>query len=114
MRDKEKSLFRLTCAAFVSGIIISLVEAVCTGQVYLPTIALILKDTGSGYFWRAMEYLLIYNLMFIVPLVAVLALTIAGYEAKGFNAFLKKYLGLTKAALCLVFLALLIMLIIEM
>lgn len=110
MRDKEKSLFRLTCAAFVSGIIISLVEAVCTGQVYLPTIALILKDTGSGYFWRAAEYLLIYNLMFIVPLVAVLALTIAGYEAKGFNAFLKKYLGLTKALLCLVFLVLLILL----
>ena len=35
MRDKEKSLFRLICAAFVSGVIISLVEAVCTGQVDL-------------------------------------------------------------------------------
>lgn len=114
MRDKEKSLFRLICAAFVSGIIISLVEAVCTGQVYLPTIALMLKDTGSGHFFRALEYLLLYNLMFIVPLVAVLVLTIAGYEAKGFNAFLKKYLGLTKALLCLVFLALLVLLIMEM
>lgn len=114
MRDKEKSIFRLICAAFVSGIIISLVEAVCTGQVYLPTIALMLKDTGSGHFLRAVEYLLLYNLMFIVPLVAILVLTIAGYEAKGFNAFLKKYLGLTKALLCLVFLALLILLIMEM
>lgn len=114
MRDKEKSLFRLICAAFVAGIIISLVEAVCTGQVYLPTIALMLKDTGSGHFFRAVEYLLIYNLMFIVPLVVILALTIAGYEAKGFNAFLRKYLGLTKALLCLVFLALLVLLILEM
>lgn len=114
LRDKQKNSFLLVCAAFASGMLISLVEAICTGQVYLPTIALILKDTGSGYFLRAVEYLLLYNLMFIMPLLAVLGLTIAGYEAKSFNAFLKKYLGLTKFLLCLVFLTLLVLLLLEM
>lgn len=111
MRDKEKSFFMLILAAFVAGFVISLVEAACTGQVYLPTIALILKDTGNGYFLKAVEYLVLYNVMFILPLIAVLVLTLIGYEAKSFNAFLKKYLGLTKFLLCMVFLLLLVLLI---
>ena len=109
LRDKNKSAFRLFCAAVVVGFLVSLIEAVCTGQVYLPTIAVILKEANQD-FWRAMMYLLTYNLMFIVPLVIIFALSVLGYESKTFNEFLRKHLGLTKLALCLLFLGLLILL----
>ena len=110
LRDKNKSAIRLFCAAVVVGFLVSLIEAVCTGQVYLPTIAVILKEANQD-FWRAMIYLLTYNLMFIVPLVIIFALSVLGYESKSFNDFLRKHLGLTKLALCLLFLGLLILLI---
>ena len=113
LRDKKKSAFRLFCAAIIVGFLVSLIEAVCTGQVYLPTIAVILKEANQN-FWRAMSYLLIYNLMFIVPLVIIFALSVLGYESKTFNDFLRKHLGLTKLALCLLFLGLLILLIFNM
>ena len=113
LRDKNKSAFRLFCAAVVVGFLVSLIEAVCTGQVYLPTIAVILKEANQD-FWRAMVYLLTYNLMFIVPLVIIFVLSLLGYESKTFNEFLRKHLGLTKLALCLLFLGLLILLIANM
>lgn len=113
LRDKNKSAFRLFCAAVVVGFLVSLIEAVCTGQVYLPTIAVILKEANQD-FWRAMLYLLTYNLMFIVPLVIIFALSLLGYESKTFNDFLRKHLGFTKLALCVLFLGLLILLIVNM
>ena len=113
LRDKQKSTLRLVLAALAVGVVVSLIEAVCTGQVYVPTLALILKEADAN-FMRAMAYLIIYNLMFIVPLVIILCLSVMGYESKGFNNFLRKHLGLTKLALCLLFLGLLLLLIFNM
>ncbi len=108
LRDKHESMWRLTLAALAVGFCVSLVEAVCTGQVYLPTVVLIMQD--PAYRVKAVIYLLLYNFMFIVPLLAVFALAVAGYESRGFNDFLKKHLGLTKLLLCVVFLGLFILL----
>lgn len=108
LRDKHESLWRLMLAALAVGFGVSLVEAVCTGQVYLPTVVLIMQD--PQYRVKAVIYLLLYNLMFIVPLLGVFALALAGYESTEFNNFLKKHLGLTKLLLCLVFLGLFILL----
>ena len=104
LRQKQESLWRLMLAALAVGFIVSLLEAVCTGQVYVPTVVLIMQD--PAFRMKAMAYLLIYNLMFVVPLIAVFVLALAGCESKGFNDFLKKHLGLTKILLCLVFLGL--------
>ena len=110
LKDRQKSVWRLGLAAAAVGFIVSMVEAVCTGQVYLPTIVVVLKEAGE-HFWRAAGYLLFYNLMFIVPLAAVFLLALAGYESKTFGGWLKKHLGLTKILMCLVFLVLLAVLI---
>lgn len=108
LRDKHESAWRLVLAALAVGFCVSLVEAVCTGQVYGPTIVLIMQD--PAYRARAVAYLLLYNLMFILPLVLIFVLSVLGYESKGFNEFLKKHLGLTKLLLCVVFLGLFLLL----
>ncbi|WP_428064957.1 thioredoxin domain-containing protein [Candidatus Avelusimicrobium facis] len=104
LREKHDSVWRLTLAALAVGFCVSLVEAVCTGQVYMPTVVLIMQDPAFRV--KAVIYLLLYNLMFIVPLIAVFSLAVAGYESKGFSDFFKKHLGLTKLLLCVVFLGL--------
>ncbi len=108
LRDKAGSLWRLTLAALAVGFCVSLVEAVCTGQVYLPTVVLIMQDPAFRV--KALIYLLVYNLMFIVPLIVVFVLALAGCESKLFNDWLKTHLGLTKLLLCVVFLGLFILL----
>jgi len=55
------------CAAM--GVAVTVVEAVCTGQTYLPALAFMARQ-GS---LRATAMLLAYNLMFVLPLVAILA-----------------------------------------
>lgn len=108
LRDKQKSTFRLVLAALAVGFCVTLVEAVCTGQVYLPTCVLIMQDPQFRV--RAALYLVLYNLMFIVPLVAVFVAALIGYESKRFNDFLKNHLGLIKIILCVVFLGLFLLL----
>lgn len=113
LKDKHSAMWRLLLAAFIVGFVVSGVEAVCTGQVYLPTIVVILKEADQ-HFWKAAEYLLLYNLMFVAPLVLVFILTLCGKESATFNNWLKKHLGLSKFLLCCVFLGLLILLLATM
>ena len=109
LRDKEKSATRLIAASLAVGFLVSIVEAVCTGQIYLPTIALIMKDPSLRL--QATFYLLIYNIVFILPLVGVFLLVLAGYKSEGLNNFLKKNLVLVKMLVALVFLGLGLMLV---
>lgn len=55
------AVFKLILSAFITGFLVSLLEAVCTGQVYLPTITFVLKS-GSLRF-QAFAYLLLYNII---------------------------------------------------
>ncbi|MDR0953572.1 MAG: hypothetical protein LBM71_05305 [Elusimicrobiota bacterium] len=107
LRDKEKTALRLTLAAFVVGFVISLVEAACTGQIYVPTIVLILKEPAFRV--QAFAYLIVYNLMFIMPLLAVFIFSALGHKSEKINTLFKKNLGLAKLLLALVFLGLGIM-----
>jgi hypothetical protein len=60
--------------AFGTGMVVALFEFPCTGQVYLPTIAFMLGN--PHYKYRATSYLVLYNLMYVLPLVAVLVLSV--------------------------------------
>jgi hypothetical protein len=81
-------IFKLIVSAFVTGFLVSLLEAVCTGQLYLPTITYMLKN--SSYKLQAFGYLLFYNLLFIAPLIGVFILAIAGTTSAQFSLFMKK------------------------
>jgi len=93
-------------AAFVVGVIISVLELACTGQVYLPTIGYMLDTEGKTF--SAVGYLLIYNVAFIVPLFVVFLVACFGLTSGRLTDFLKKHAALVKFGTALLFLALFI------
>ncbi len=92
---------RVILSAFITGFLVSLLEAVCTGQLYLPTIAFVLKTTPLKL--KAFVYLVSYNIMFILPLLVILFLALLGFTSGQFSSFLKKNLVFVKAIMALVF-----------
>ena len=53
--------------SFVAGLLISFLEFGCTGQIYLPTITFMISK--AGWQMRPVLSLVLYNLMFVVPLI---------------------------------------------
>ena len=82
---------------FVTGFLVSLLEAVCTGQVYLPTITFVLKTTPAKV--QAAGYLVLYNVMFIVPLVVIFLCALAGVTSGQFTKVLHRHFLLIKSLL---------------
>jgi phosphoglycerol transferase MdoB-like AlkP superfamily enzyme len=69
---------------------VSILEAVCTGQVYLPTIAFVLKVSHLKA--QALAYLVIYNIMFIIPLIAVFLFALLGVTSQQFSKFMRTHM----------------------
>ncbi|MFU8893724.1 MAG: HEAT repeat domain-containing protein, partial [Luteolibacter sp.] len=88
-------------AAFISGIIISLLELACTGQVYAPIIYQIQQGN-----LHALTWLVIYNLAFITPLVVIFLLAYSGLRSETLVTFQKKHTFGVKLALGILFVAL--------
>ena len=95
-------IIELCGISLLVGFCVSLLEAACTGQVYVPTIAFILKLPQLRI--RAAAYLILYNLMFILPLIIIFALSLLGMSSKQFNLFLKNNLAKIKALMVFFFL----------
>lgn len=90
--------------AFVTGLLVSLLELACTGQLYLPTIIFVASMPALRA--RAVAYLLLYNLAFILPLGVVFVLTYFGTTSMRLGIFLRKRAAAVKLGTALVFLAL--------
>ena len=108
----SKKIGSYVLGAFVSGVLISLLELACTGQIYLPTI--IFMSSVPELRGKAIGYLLLYNLMFIIPLIVVFILAYYGTTSKQLSAFLKKHAAAVKLGMAAVFLTLAIWLIITL
>lgn len=91
-------------SAFFTGLIVSILELACTGQIYLPVI--ISMSTMPELRTQAVLFLILYNLMFIVPLIIVFVLAYYGTTSKQFTLFLKKNASAVKIGMALVFLLL--------
>ena len=109
IRAKSKAT-HFVLAAFFMGALVSLQELFCTGQVYLPT--LIFMTRISQYRSLAILYLLLYNILFILPLVAVFLLVYWGITSKIIAEWMKKHLGAMKILTAILFFTLAIVLII--
>ncbi|MFC1805015.1 cytochrome c biogenesis CcdA family protein [Candidatus Omnitrophota bacterium] len=95
---------KLILTSIVTAFLVSILEAVCTGQVYLPTITLVLKTTSHKL--SALGYLLTYNFMFILPLIVIFVFALFGTTSAQFASYLKKHLLGIKLAMALLFFAL--------
>ncbi len=90
--------------AFVTGVLVSLLELACTGQLYLPTIIFVLSVPALRA--RAVAYLVLYNLAFVLPLAVVFVLTYFGTTSFQLGRFLQKRTAAVKLGTAAVFLAL--------
>jgi len=95
----------IAAAAFVSGVIVSFLELVCTGQIYLPAIRMMLFDV-AGLWLKAIFYLLVYNLAFVIPLLGIFLLVYFGVTSEQLRAWLIRHMGATKFATGFFFLGL--------
>jgi cytochrome c biogenesis protein CcdA len=94
----------LAIAALVTGFLVSALEAVCVAKIYLPTIIFVLKTTNMKL--KALFYLLLYNLLFVLPLFVIFIFALAGTSSEKFAAILKGHLGTVKILMGLMFLCL--------
>lgn len=62
--------------AFLVGVVVTAIEAVCTSQTYAPVLAIVAANEPG--FSTEVAYLLLYNLLFILPLLVILGLTWKG------------------------------------
>ena len=102
IRGGVRSAF-LPAGVFLTGVVVAVLELACTGQVYFPTLAY-MAQTDSG--WLGIGSLLLYNLAFILPLLAVLALILLGIGQDRIRGFFERRIALAKGALAVTFAAL--------
>jgi len=89
---------------FLTGTAVTALESVCTGQVYVPTLVLILK---SNLFSEpnAWLYLLAYNLLFVLPLVLTFIAVYFGLRTETLLRWSEKNVILSKTLLGLFFIS---------
>lgn len=100
-KGSGRALLKIAWIAFTSGFIVSILESICTGQVYLPTIAYVLRMPARHA--PALSYLLLYNLAFVTPLVIVFLLGLFGATSSAFSRFMQKHFGFVKLSTAALF-----------
>ena len=101
-RGRQSRTF--VAGSFITGVLVSFLELACTGQVYLPTIIFVVSQPELRV--RAFVFLLLYNLLFILPLVVVFVLAYYGTGSKQLTRFLQQRAATVKLGMTLLFAAL--------
>ena len=89
--------------AFALGVFVALVELPCTGAVYLAVLALM---SFTGITVSNILFLVIYNVIFVIPLVVILLLVYRQSSTVKFEKWRQKHKALMRLATGLVLLAL--------
>jgi len=89
---------------FLIGVVIGLTEAVCTGQIYL--VVLFSIRTVSPALGRF--YLVIFNLLFILPLILIAIAAVRSRDILSISAFVRRRMPLVKLLTSLFFFAMMI------
>ena len=90
--DKNKIILLFS---FLLGIIISVGEFMCTGQIYLASIVYMLRS-NTVLNLRAFTYLVIYDFAFVIPLIIITLLIDKGKELFDVSEVLRKWLPVIK------------------
>jgi cytochrome c biogenesis protein CcdA len=84
------------------GVVVTVLESVCTGQVYVPALVLMIKSGQSV--WRSAAYLGMYNLIFVMPLIILLTLACFGLRTPALVEWSRRNVATGKVLLGLFFL----------
>jgi cytochrome c biogenesis protein CcdA/thiol-disulfide isomerase/thioredoxin len=90
--------------AFVTGAIISFIELACTGTPLLAVITYLVGNVPDSRV-QAIGLLVLFSLMFILPLVVVFVLVYFGTTSLQLGVFLKRHAALVKLATAVLFIA---------
>jgi cytochrome c biogenesis protein CcdA len=93
----------LAGSSLVLGFLVSIFEFACTGQVYLPTLGVLVRLHRQA---DALALLTLYNLCFIAPLLAVFAASYLGVSSGRMTTFFQAHIGKVKLTLAAVFIGL--------
>ncbi len=95
MKGKIRSLLRkglsyrfIIPGAFIAGILVTAIESVCTGQVYVPTLVFLAGESDDSLKWTGL--LALYNFMFILPLLLLFAVYLKGTGIQTLLKFAKQ------------------------
>jgi len=92
---KEKANVKgIAAAAFIMGVMVSVLELACTGQVYLPTIIAVTAIPSLKL--HATLYLILYNLAFVLPLVGIFLIAYKGASSKQLAGIMERHMATTK------------------
>ena len=99
--EEKHPLLSILFAAIL-GIFVVLVELPCTGAPYLAVLGLL----SAGDYSSGLPLLLLYNLIFILPLFVIIGLVYAGKASKNLEKWRKEHRGLMRLGVGLFLLAL--------
>jgi cytochrome c biogenesis protein CcdA len=102
IRKYARSRLGVSLAAFVLGVVIAGMELACTGQVYIPIVTMISEPRYRG---AAVSYLIVYNVAFVVPLVAVFLLVAFGVTSERLGVLFTRHVALVKFGFTALFVA---------
>ncbi|OGV62008.1 MAG: hypothetical protein A2498_01605 [Lentisphaerae bacterium RIFOXYC12_FULL_60_16] len=91
------NLRHLAVSGFLLGAGVTALESICTGQLYVPVLVLLIKSGLAGL--REWLYLLGYNAAFVLPLVAVFVAVGLGMHTPSLLAWSKRNVVLSKIIL---------------
>ncbi len=102
--DKPGQFTRSLLAAVFIGFVVTLLQSTCTSQVYLPTLLFVMNVPSLKE--SAYLYLIFYNLIYIVPLLAIFGIVYWGTTSGQLSFFLQKRASTIKLITSLFFFAL--------
>ena len=85
---------------FGCGFLVTLLDSLCTGQIYVPVLALISREAEA---WRSFMLLAVYNLAFIAPLIVIFILAAKGADSERMSRWSKRNVFPSKIAMGFVF-----------
>ena len=90
-------------AALFFGFVITLIELPCTGAPYLAILTLMSQSALN--FLTGLPLLLLYNLVFVLPLITIIAMVYYGFSIKRFEGWKQEHRGTMRLIIGLALLA---------
>jgi threonine/homoserine/homoserine lactone efflux protein len=87
--------------AGLTGLVVSVLELACTGQLYLPTLLFVQGEPGLRA--HALSYLVLYNVFFVVPLIVVFVVAALGVSSARLAGLVQRHTGTVKLLTAIVF-----------